>query len=146
MGKILGIVAAALAAATAAGCQQQPKPAASQSALDVRPVHKLTPTYALSSEAVTPPDEPRAALGTGPMLTTTPDFERGPAAARPGKTAKTGAPGGGQGNSYKVKKGDTLYHIAKAEYGDGKKWTLIASANPGVSPESLRAGQTLRIP
>ncbi len=48
--------------------------------------------------------------------------------------------------SYTVKKGDTLYRIAKDHYGDGKQWQRIASANPGVSPQSLKVGQTLVIP
>jgi 5'-nucleotidase/UDP-sugar diphosphatase len=54
-------------------------------------------------------------------------------------------PAAGNG-SYTVKKGDTLYRIAKDHYGDGKQWQKIASANPGVSPQSLKVGQTLVIP
>lgn len=50
------------------------------------------------------------------------------------------------GGSYTVKKGDTLYGIAKNRYGDGKAWTRIASANPGLKPETLKAGQTIVIP
>jgi 5'-nucleotidase/UDP-sugar diphosphatase len=48
--------------------------------------------------------------------------------------------------SYTVKKGDTLFGIAKNRYGDGKQWTRIASANPGLSPQSLKAGQTISLP
>jgi 5'-nucleotidase/UDP-sugar diphosphatase len=50
------------------------------------------------------------------------------------------------GGTYTVKKGDTLYGIARARYGDGKQWQRIANANPGVSPQSLKVGQTLVIP
>ena len=50
------------------------------------------------------------------------------------------------GSKYTVKKGDTLYHIAKDKYGDGKQWQRIASANPGVSPSSLKVGQVLVMP
>jgi len=50
------------------------------------------------------------------------------------------------GSSYTVKRGDTLYSIARRSYGDGKQWQKIASANPGVRPESLKVGQTLQIP
>lgn len=50
------------------------------------------------------------------------------------------------GNSYKVKAGDTLFGIARTTYGDGKAWTKIASANPGLSPKSLKAGQTITLP
>jgi 5'-nucleotidase len=48
--------------------------------------------------------------------------------------------------SYTVRKGDTLYAIAKNKYGDGKQWTRIASANPGLRPEALKAGQTIVVP
>src|SRR5262245_21943846 len=38
------------------------------------------------------------------------------------------------GGNYTVKKGDTLYSIAKARYGNGNQYTKIVSANPGLSP------------
>jgi 5'-nucleotidase len=47
---------------------------------------------------------------------------------------------------YTVKKGDTLYGIAKQRYGDGKQWVRIAEANPGLRPEALKAGQTITLP
>ena len=50
------------------------------------------------------------------------------------------------GGSYTVKKGDTLYSIARKSYGDGKQWQKIASANPGLRPETLKVGQTITIP
>jgi 5'-nucleotidase/UDP-sugar diphosphatase len=50
------------------------------------------------------------------------------------------------GNTHVVKKGETLYCLAKQKYGDGKQWQRIASANPGVTPSSLKVGQTLVIP
>lgn len=50
------------------------------------------------------------------------------------------------GGSYTVKKGDTLYSIARQRYGDGKQWQRIASANPGLQPQSLKVGQTITIP
>ncbi len=50
------------------------------------------------------------------------------------------------GSTYKVKAGDTLFGIARTTYGDGKSWTRIASANPGLSPKSLKAGQTITLP
>ncbi|MDB5300904.1 MAG: hypothetical protein JWO87_2567 [Phycisphaerales bacterium] len=109
----------------AAGCQQpatKPAGAARSGALDVSPTVTSTPTYTPPSSTVLPP-EPSAA----------------PVAAAP--TAVAGA-----GSSYTVKKGDTLFHIAKDKYGDGKQWTKIASANPGLSPATLKVGQTLTIP
>ena len=56
--------------------------------------------------------------------------------------------GGGMlpGGTYTVKKGDTLYGIARQRYGDGKQWVRIAEANPGLRPEALKAGQTITVP
>ncbi len=47
---------------------------------------------------------------------------------------------------YIVKKGDTLFSIAKTNYGSGKEWQKIASANPGIEPSKLRVGQQIVIP
>jgi len=55
-----------------------------------------------------------------------------------------GATGGGA--KYQVKKGDTLWKIAAAHYGNGNQWQKIVSANPGLSPETLKAGQNIVIP
>ena len=50
------------------------------------------------------------------------------------------------GGSYTVKRGDTLYGIARQRYGDGKQWTKIAQANPGLQPNTLKVGQTIVVP
>ena len=49
---------------------------------------------------------------------------------------------------YKVKPGDTLTEISKAYYGTTRYWRDIYGLNRDVlnSPESLRVGQTIRIP
>ena len=67
------------------------------------------------------------------------------APAQPTQPVDTAATAMASG-SYTVKKGDTLYGIARQRYGDGKQWTRIAEANPGLRPESLRAGQTITVP
>jgi len=56
------------------------------------------------------------------------------------------SPSSAIGGTYTVKKGDTLYSIARQRYGDGKQWQKIVAANPGVRPESLKVGQTITIP
>ena len=53
-------------------------------------------------------------------------------------------PGGG--GKYTVQKGDTLWKISTSQYGDGKQWQRIVAANPGLSPATLKAGQTITIP
>jgi 5'-nucleotidase/UDP-sugar diphosphatase len=50
------------------------------------------------------------------------------------------------GNTYTIKQGDTLWKIATAHYGDGKKWKAIVDANPGLEPSKLRVGQTITLP
>ena len=52
----------------------------------------------------------------------------------------------GAGGKYRVQKGDTLWKISTSQYGDGKQWQRITAANPGLSPETLKAGQTIAIP
>jgi 5'-nucleotidase/UDP-sugar diphosphatase len=52
----------------------------------------------------------------------------------------------GAGGSYTVQRGDTLYKLAREHYGDGKQWTRITAANPGLSPQSLKIGQKIMIP
>jgi 5'-nucleotidase/UDP-sugar diphosphatase len=131
-----------LAAMTAVGCQaQKPASQASPAVLDVTPTQtplasanpsayapaSATPTYMMPS--ATPPPQPI------PVVETT-----APAAIPAAATAPATA------SKYTVKKGDTLYHIAKIKYGDGKQWQRIAAANPGISPTSLKVGQTLVMP
>ncbi len=53
------------------------------------------------------------------------------------------------GTTYTVKKGDTLWAIAKRFYGDGSKWPTIYNANKAViggNPNLIRPGQVLVIP
>jgi len=81
-----------------------------------------------------------------------------PMARAAGSTTRpvAGAPGTGiplaagssttAGEKYAVKAGDTLETIARARYGDGAKWPVIAKANPGLEPSRLRIGQEIVIP
>ena len=68
-----------------------------------------------------------------------------PVAATP-VIASAAQPAMASGGTYIVRKGDTLYRIAKEHYGSGKDWHRIASANPGVTPQTLRVGQRLILP
>ncbi len=47
---------------------------------------------------------------------------------------------------YTVKKGDTLWAIAKKYYGDGSKYSKIAKENKLVDPNKISIGQVLIIP
>jgi nucleoid-associated protein YgaU len=48
--------------------------------------------------------------------------------------------------TYAVKKGDTLSALAARFLGDRNRWRDIVAANPGVTPETLKAGQSIVIP
>lgn len=49
-------------------------------------------------------------------------------------------------SSYRVNKGDTLRKIARTQLGDEKRWSEIASANPGLKENALKVGQALKLP
>ncbi len=54
-----------------------------------------------------------------------------------------------QPKTYVVKKGDSLWSIAKRIYGDGSKWRKIYEANKkviGKNPNTIFPGQKLVIP
>jgi nucleoid-associated protein YgaU len=65
--------------------------------------------------------------------------------AAPTQTASA-TPGPVAGGNYTVKKGDTLYSIAKSRYGNGNQYTKIVSANPGLAPDRLKVGQSIVVP
>jgi nucleoid-associated protein YgaU len=49
---------------------------------------------------------------------------------------------------HEVQSGDSLSKIAKKEYGDASKWTLIFEANKDIlkDPNKIFPGQKLKIP
>ncbi|HEX4052729.1 MAG TPA: LysM peptidoglycan-binding domain-containing protein [Tepidisphaeraceae bacterium] len=120
----LTIPAVAVAILMLAGCQEQSsKPTATDSAaLNVTPA---STAVAYNDPAPTP------------VPTAAPD---------PALSASSAAPSAASGNTYTVKRGDTLWKIASTHYGDGKKWHEIADANPGLTPSALRVGQTITLP
>jgi nucleoid-associated protein YgaU len=122
-----------LAAAMAAGCSNSssPKSAGADNALDVN----SAPMAAVAPSASYVPPEPQPVMAD-PIV---------PLAATP-VIASSAQPAATIGGTYTVKKGDTLYRIAKERYGSGKQWRKIAMANPGLTPQTLRIGQKLTIP
>lgn len=111
------------------GCQAQQKPAAQAGNLSVLDVSAPSPGYHAASYAPSSQAPAVPAASVDPAATAAP--------ARGGVAA---------GANYTVKKGDTLFHIAKEHYGDGKQWKRIAAANPGVTATSLKVGQILVMP
>ena len=53
-----------------------------------------------------------------------------------------------EGSTYVVRKGDSLWTIARRAYGSGRLWKLIYEANKDIiaDPERIRGGQTITIP
>lgn len=142
---LTGLLAAAAVIVT--GCQSQPTPPPAQattpSVLDVSaPAPRAeyqtsvytTPTYASSAAPTSYAGPAYLPPSAGPAYV--------PPAVDP-TPAYTQTP---MGSTYVVQQGDTLFHIAKERYGDGRKWRQIAAANPGVTPTTLRVGQKLVVP
>lgn len=67
----------------------------------------------------------------------------------PDTVASTSAPApSAKGYFVKVRKGDSLWKLAKRHYGDGKKWTRILKANRKrlADPDLIRPGRRLYLP
>lgn len=47
---------------------------------------------------------------------------------------------------YEVKKGDTLFTIARSYLGKGSLWQRIVQANPGIDPHKIHPGLRVKIP
>ena len=100
----------------------------------IKPVTSIRPIPAPVTKPVPVPDRPvvRVTDKPGP-----PDRGIG----RPVKPPKPPKP-----TSYTIKKGDTLWSIAKKYLGDGQRWRDIVAANPGLAPAKLRVGQKINLP
>jgi 5'-nucleotidase len=66
--------------------------------------------------------------------------------ARSGSSSHRSKSSSVSGRRYTIRKGDSLWSIAEAKYGNGNKWKLIAKANPKVNPNHILAGTTIVLP
>jgi 5'-nucleotidase len=84
-----------------------------------------------------------AATGTEPAAQTSTDTAAKTVTpeAKPAAEAAAGAE-----TRHVIAKGDTLWGLAKAIYGDGELWKTIAAANGNPVPEKLEIGKELQIP
>ena len=99
------------------------------------------------SSSVTEPLTPApVAYQPAPQPYTPPPTAAQPVTYDAAPAATVAAAPAATGGSYTVKKGDTLYSIAKSHYGNGNQYTKIVSANPGLSPQKLKVGQTITLP
>ena len=131
-----------LLGAVAAGCQNQSKQgAAGETTVGASPAVLNVPSPAPASSTLAAPAQPTYVAPAAAEPVAAPA-----AAVTQAPTAAPAAANSAGSSNYTVKKGDTLFRIAKERYGDGKKWQQIAAANPGVTPGTLKAGQTLVMP
>jgi 5'-nucleotidase len=120
--------------AAAVGCANNKKGVSEN-----RSVTEITPP---SASSYNPPIVPIQTVASAPVAST-PSYEP---AITPAMSVSSTPSAASTGGSYVVKKGDTLYSIARSHYGDGKQYKKIVAANPGVSARNLKAGQTLTLP
>src|SRR5207302_8274211 len=83
------------------------------------------------SSSVTEPLTPApVAYQPAPQPYTPPPTAAQPVTYDAAPAATVAATPAATGGSYTVKKGDTLYSIAKSHYGSGNQYTKIVAANP----------------
>ena len=87
-----------------------------------------------------PTESPSAATGKELSAAAKPPATAPKVAMEPAKPA-TASP-----VTYTIGRGDTLATIATKLYGDPKKWTAIAQANPGLNPDRMKVGQVIKLP
>jgi len=127
----------------------QPAPANQHAAAAPATTTTTTPPYMMPSAY--PPPQPAPAITVveaqpASAVPASATNKAAPTRSAPKATQTTSTPASASGERYTVKQGDTLYHISKVHYGNGNQWQRIATANPGVSPTSLKVGQVLVIP
>ena len=91
-----------------------------------------------------PPKEPEVSYAA-PAAPAEPVFVEPTVTQTPAASANVPV-AGTAGGQYVVKKGDTMFSIAKQAYGNGNQWQKIAAANPGLTPSTLKAGRTITLP
>jgi len=96
-------------------------------------------------EASAPPLEATPAKTVGSEVGTPAVEVETPATTPPATTDRPAAPAP---QTYTMKRGDTLYSLARRFYGDGKLWTRIADANKDTVRDvtDIPVGTVLTIP
>lgn len=131
----------------AAGCNENKKSASAKAGvLDVptAPVAQYTPPSAAQPVITEAPvDQPmnEAVADASDSIQPAPAYH-----APQRQVARKSSASSAKGARYTIKKGESLWTIAQAKYGDGNKWKKIAAANPKLDPNKVQAGQTITIP
>jgi len=90
------------------------------------------PSQSLDELSAVPAPEPAPAAVVPPA-----PYPAAPAYQAPAPTGE---------RTYVVQSKDTLWGIATRELGNGRRWHDIADINPGLTPQNLKAGQTIKLP
>lgn len=141
IGILMTIGVAAGAMVFAGGCADTPTQPASGVRGDVTDVRPIEP-------AVTAAYQPPMIDNSGVIPTTAQPVTTetaSPNAAPPMMSTTPNLSTIGE-KKHTVRRGETLFSIAKASYGSGKEWKKIAAANPGLSPSKLKVGQVIAMP
>jgi nucleoid-associated protein YgaU len=131
-------IASLVAASVAVGCANNNKRAAAPagvnpSVTDVRPI---TPAPAPVMVQPVQPIQP-----VQPVVSDTPPVVQAPAPSSVASSTPAIT-----GNTYTIQKGDTLYKIARAKYGEASAVKKILAANPGLNGNTIKAGQKINLP
>ena len=146
------LAAAAVLCVIATGCNMNKKSSSSSSVppMNVAAVDVPAPTAPAATFTPQQPvtyDAPQAAAAEEPASDAFASTEEiAPPRATPAPKARTRSAASPSGSRYKIKKGDSLWSIAQAKYGNGAKWKTIAAANPKMDPNKIQAGQTIILP
>lgn len=140
--------------AAAPAANPAPKqPSASGTTAPVEPTvpAPTTPAPTTPPADLTPPSAPEPTKATPeptPAPAQTAPAQTAPEPAQPAASTSTepSAPAIKAGSNHTIARGDTLWDIAEAAYGDATKWRIIVRANPGVQAHRLLVGKTLTIP
>jgi len=92
------------------------------------------PSQSLDELSAVPAPEPAPATVVPPAAYPAAPVYQAPAPAPTGE------------RTYLVRPKDTLYGIARSELGDPRRWHEIENLNPGLTPQNLKAGQTIKLP
>ena len=129
----LSLASLAAAASMVVGCANKNKTAVAPvnpSVTDVRPVAAPAPVMVQPVQPVQP-----VVSDVSPVV-------QAPAPVAVASTPTPQIAGG----TYTVQKGDTLYKIARAKYGEASAVQKILAANPGLNANGIKAGQKINLP
>jgi nucleoid-associated protein YgaU len=126
------------------------EPVAGDQSIGATPPAQVTRMVSLPRAPVLTPMEPVSGNSAAPvtMAKAAPPGGASVSSIMLSPLTSSGSTGGasGQGTTYTVAGGDTLWKIATKTYGNGAQAELIKKANPGVNADRLQVGQKLILP